>query len=50
MHRDDKNKKNLNLKANMRNYYQGHMDKIKAGREVGLAGLGWRGGEKCRQL
>ena len=34
-----------------RNYYKGHMDKIKGeggdgGREVGLAGVGWRDGEK----
>ena len=33
------------------NYYKGHMDKIKGeggdgGREVGLAGVGWRDGEK----
>ena len=32
-------------------YYKGHMGKIKGdgggrGREVGLAGLGWRDGEK----
>ena len=40
-----------------RNYYKGHMDKIKGegrgvGREVGLAGVGWGGGmgRKCRQL
>ena len=34
-------------------YYKGHMDKIKGedgsrGREVGLAGVGWRGGEKIQ--
>ena len=33
-----------------RNYYKGHMDKIKVecggGREVGSAGVGWREGEK----
>ena len=33
-----------------RNYYKGHMDKIKGeggggGRDVGLAGVGWRDGE-----
>ena len=27
-----------------RNYYKGHMGKIK----VGLAGVGWRGGEKMQ--
>ena len=30
-----------------RNYYKGHMDKIK-GRKVGLAGMGWWGGEKMQ--
>ena len=33
-----------------RNYYKGHMDKIKGRwrqeREVGLAGVGWKDGEK----
>ena len=37
-----------------RNYYKGHMvktkEEVEAGREVGLAGVGWRGREKCRQL
>ena len=38
-----------------RNYYKGHMDKIKGegckqGREVGLAGVGGVVGRKCRQL
>ena len=36
-----------------RNYYKGHMDKTKqegggGGREVGLAGVEWRGGEKMQ--
>ena len=36
-----------------RNYYKGHMDKAKGGgwrwgREVGLAGVGWRSGEKMQ--
>ena len=36
-----------------RNYYKGQMDKIKGGggsqgREVGLAGVGWRDGEKMQ--
>ena len=36
-----------------RSYYIGHMDKIKGeggggGREVGLAGAGWRDGEKMQ--
>ena len=36
-----------------RNYYKGHRDKTKGeggggGREVGLAGVGWRGGEKMQ--
>ena len=34
-------------RGDYRNYYKGHMDKIKGeggggGREVGLAGVGWR--------
>ena len=30
-----------------RNYYKGHMDQIKGeGRGGGLAGVGWRDGEK----
>ena len=37
-------------RGDYRNYYKGHMDKIKAeggwGREVGSAGVGWRDGEK----
>ena len=35
-------------RGDYRNYYKGHMDKIKGegGREVGLAGVGWRDGEK----
>ena len=38
-----------------RNYYKGHMDKIKGGggrwvRDVGSAWVGWRDGEKGRQL
>ena len=39
-----------------RNYYKGHMDKVmgdcgrKQGREVGLAGLGARGGEKVQTI
>ena len=36
-----------------RSYYKGHMDKIKGEgrsgeREVGLAGVGWRDGEKMQ--
>ena len=36
-------------------YYKGHKDKIKGedrglGREVGLAGLGWRDGEKMKTI
>ena len=34
-----------------RNYYKGHMDKTKGerwGRELGLAGVGWRGGKKMQ--
>ena len=35
-----------------RSYYKGHEDKIKGrvvvGREVGLAGVGWRDGEKMQ--
>ena len=35
-----------------RNYYKGHMDKTKGGgkqgREVGLAGVGWRGRDKMQ--
>ena len=32
-----------------RNYCGGHMDKTKGeGREVGLAGVEWRGGEKMQ--
>ena len=36
-----------------RSYYKGDMDKIKGeggggGREVGLAGVGWRDGEKMQ--
>ena len=36
-----------------RNYYKGHMDKTKGeggkrGREVGLAGVEWRGGENMQ--
>ena len=38
-------------RGDYRNYYKGHMDKIKGeggggGREVGSAGVGWRDGEK----
>ena len=37
-------------RVDYRNYYKGHMDKTKVGwkqgREVGLAGVGWRDGEK----
>ena len=37
-------------RGDYRNYYKGHMDKIKGGwrwgREVGSAGVGWRVGEK----
>ena len=38
-------------RGDYRNYNKGHMDKIKGeggggGREVGLAGVGWRDGEK----
>ena len=38
-------------RGDCRNYYKGHMDKIRGGwwrwgREVGSAGLGWRDGEK----
>ena len=37
-------------RGDYRNYYKGHMDKIKGedggGTEVGLAGVGWRDGEK----
>ena len=32
-------------RGDYRNYYKGHMDKIK-GREGVLAGVGWRDGEK----
>ena len=42
-------------RGDCRNYYKGHMDKIggegggwRWGREVGLAGVGWRGGEKMQ--
>ena len=31
-----------------RNYYKGHMDKTKGEGEMGLAGVGWRGGEKMQ--
>ena len=36
-----------------RNYSKGHMDKTKGGgwrleRKVGLAGVGWRGGDKMQ--
>ena len=31
-----------------RNYYKGHMDKIKGVEGLGLAGVGWRGGEKIQ--
>ena len=41
-------------RGDYRNYYKGHMDKIKGGwrrgREVGLAGVGWRGGEKMQTI
>ena len=38
-------------RGDYRNYYKGHVDKIKGegrggGREVGLAGVEWRDGEK----
>ena len=39
-------------RGDYRNYYKGHTDKIKVegghwgGREGGLAGVGWRDGEK----
>ena len=35
-------------RGDYRNYYKGHMDKIKGEvrREGGLAGVGWRDGEK----
>ena len=36
-------------RGDYRNYYKGHMDKIKGeggGKEVGSAGVGWRDGEK----
>ena len=39
-----------------RSYYKGHKDKIKGegrggwGREVGLAGVGWRDGEKMQTI
>ena len=38
-----------------RSYYKGHKDKIKGGgwrwgREVGLAGVGWREGEKMQTI
>ena len=38
-----------------RNYYKGHMDKTKGqgggrGLEVGLAGVGWSGGEKMQTI
>ena len=39
-------------RGDYRSYYEGHMDKIKGewrrGREVGLAGMGWRDGEKMQ--
>ena len=41
-------------RGDYRNYYKGHMDKIKGkgggGREVGLAGVGWRDGEKVQTI
>ena len=33
-------------RGDYRNDYKRHMDKIKGGREVGSAGVGWRDGEK----
>ena len=40
-------------RGDYRNYYKGHVDKIKGksgggGREVSLAGVGWRDGEKMQ--
>ena len=40
-------------RGDYRNYYKGHMDKIKeeggGGREGGLARVGWRDGEKMQK-
>ena len=39
-----------------RSYYEGHRDRIRgeggwrSGREVGLAGVGWRDGEKMQTI
>ena len=43
-------------RGDYRNYYKGHMDKIKGegggvgGRKVGSAGVGWRDGEKMHTI